>query len=426
MASNVKNSNLIVGLDIGTSKVVCIVGKYNESNDLEIVALGSYPSSGLKRGIVVNIDATTDAIKKAVDQAQSMIEEKIKNVFVGIAGNHVKSLNSHGTHGIKDNEVSNWDLEKVNESAQAMAIPSDQRVLHVIPQKYVIDGQEVSLDPLGMSGVRLESKVHLVTCAESAMKNIEKCVRNCGLTVERFVLEQLASSYSILSEDEKDLGVCLVDIGGGTTDIAIFKSGAIQFTGVLPIAGDQVTSDIAQALRTPTPQAEEIKQKHGCALSQFTRKDETIEVQGVGGRPPVDLSRAALADIIQPRYTEFFDLVKAEITRNDYQEKITAGIVLTGGTSKMEGVVELAESVFQTTVRLGVPSSFKGMETILQNPIYATSIGLIDYGFKQMNEEMLSEQNQGFLSKLLRVVKSEYWLYPSIDLEFAFLGFYIM
>ena len=239
MASNVKNSNLIVGLDIGTSKVVCIVGKYNESNDLEIVALGSYPSSGLKRGIVVNIDATTDAIKKAVDQAQSMIEEKIKNVFVGIAGNHVKSLNSHGTHGIKDNEVSNWDLEKVNESAQAMAIPSDQRVLHVIPQKYVIDGQEVSLDPLGMSGVRLESKVHLVTCAESAMKNIEKCVRNCGLNVERFVLEQLASSYSILSEDEKDLGVCLVDIGGGTTDIAIFKSGAIQFTGVLPIAGDQ-------------------------------------------------------------------------------------------------------------------------------------------------------------------------------------------
>ena len=240
MASNVKNSNLIVGLDIGTSKVVCIVGKYNETNDLEIVALGSYPSSGLKRGIVVNIDATTDAIKKAVDQAQSMIEEKIKNVFVGIAGNHVKSLNSHGTHGIKDNEVSSWDLEKVNESAQAMAIPSDQRVLHVIPQKYVIDGQEVSLDPLGMSGVRLESKVHLVTCAESAMKNIEKCVRNCGLTVERFVLEQLASSYSILSEDEKDLGVCLVDIGGGTTDIAIFKSGAIQFTGVLPIAGDQV------------------------------------------------------------------------------------------------------------------------------------------------------------------------------------------
>ncbi len=243
MASNVKNSNLIVGLDIGTSKVVCIVGKYNESNHLEIVALGSYPSSGLKRGIVVNIDATTDAIKKAVDQAQSMIDEKIKNVFVGIAGNHVKSLNSHGTHGIKDN-------------------------------------------------------------AESAMKNIEKCVRNCGLTVERFVLEQLASSYSILSEDEKDLGVCLVDIGGGTTDIAIFKSGAIQFTGVLPIAGDQVTSDIAQALRTPTPQAEEIKQKHGCALSQFTRKDETIEVQGVGGRPPVDLSRAALSDIIQPRYTE--------------------------------------------------------------------------------------------------------------------------
>ena len=397
-----KNSNMIVGLDIGTSKVVCIVGKYNDANKLEIVALGAYPSSGLKKGVVVNIDATTDAISKAVEQAQSMIEEKIKSVFVGIAGNHIKSLNSQGAVGIKD-------IDRVIDSAQAVSIPSDQRVLHVLPQEFVIDGQEVSLDPLGMSGVRLEAKVHLVTCANSAIKNIEKCIKNCGLGVDGFVLEQLASSHSILSDDEKDLGVCLVDIGGGTTDIAIFNSGSIVFTGVIPIAGDQVTSDIAQALRTPTPQAEDIKQKHGCAVTEFTKEDETVEVLGVGGRPPRELSRSSLADIIQPRYSELFDLIKAEITRNGFEDKISAGIVFTGGTSKMEGVVELAESIFQTSVRLGIPSKFHGMETILQNPIYSTSIGLIEHGHKQLNNEMLAEQNQGFFSKLLKIVKSEYW-----------------
>ena len=232
--------------------------------------------------MVVNIDATTDAIKKAVEQAQSMIEDKIRSVYVGIAGSHIKSLNSQGAVGIKDKEVSSYDIDRVIDSAQAVSIPSDQNVLHVLPQEYVIDGQEVSLDPLGMAGVRLEAKVHLVTCANSAVKNIEKCIKNCGLSVNGFVLEQLASSHAILSEDEKDLGVCLVDIGGGTTDIAIFNSGSIVFTGVIPIAGDQVTSDIAQALRTPTPQAEEIKQKHGCAVAEFTKDDESIEVPGVG------------------------------------------------------------------------------------------------------------------------------------------------
>ena len=278
MANNVKNCNIVVGLDIGTSKVVCIVGKYNEHEKLEIIALGAYPSSGLKKGVVVNIDATTDAIKKAVEQAQSMIEEKIKSVYVGIAGSHIKSLNSQGAVGIKDKEVTPYDIDRVIDSAQAVSIPSDQNVLHVLPQEYVIDNQEVSLDPLGMAGVRLEAKVHLVTCANSAVKNIEKCIKNCGLSVDGFVLEQLASSHSILSEDEKELGVCLVDIGGGTTDIAIFNSGSIVFTGVIPIAGDQVTSDIAQALRTPTPQAEEIKQKHGCSVTEFTKDDESIEV----------------------------------------------------------------------------------------------------------------------------------------------------
>ena len=291
--------------------------------------MGSYPSSGLKKGVVVNIDATTDAIKKAVEQAQSMVEEKIKSVYVGIAGNHIKSLNSQGAVGIKDKEVTPYDIDRVIDSAQAVSIPSDQNVLHVLPQEYVIDNQEVSLDPLGMAGVRLEAKVHLVTCANSAIKNIEKCIQNCGLSVDGFVLEQLASSHSILSEDEKELGVCLVDIGGGTTDIAIFNSGSIVFTGVIPIAGDQVTSDIAQALRTPTPQAEEIKQKHGCAVAEFTKDDESIEVAGVGGRPTRELSRSSLADIVQPRYTELFELVRAEITRNGFEDKISAGIVFT-------------------------------------------------------------------------------------------------
>jgi len=408
MANKSRNSNMIVGLDIGTSKVVCIVGKYDDEKKLEIIALGAYPSSGLKKGVVVNIDATTDAISKAVDQAQSMIEEKIKSVYVGIAGKHIKSLNSHGTEAIKNNEVSAYDIDRVIESAQAVAIPSDQNLLHVIPQSFIIDGQEVSLDPLGMSGTRLETKVHLVTCANSAVKNIEKCIKNCGLKVDGFVLEQFASSHSILSDDEKELGVCLVDIGGGTTDIAIFNSGSIVHTGVIPYAGDNVTKDIAEALRTPTPQAEDIKQKFGCAVTEFTKDNEKFEVLAVGGRSPRECSRSALADIIQQRYSELFDLIKVEISRNGFEEHISAGIVLTGGTSKMEGVVQLAESIFQTSVRLGIPSNFKGMETILQNPIYSTSIGLIEHGYKQLNHQMLSEQNQSFFSKLLRIVKSEY------------------
>ena len=408
MVSNNKNSNIVVGLDIGTSKVVCIVGKHDEYGNLEVISLGSYPSSGLKKGVVVNIDATTDAIQKAVDQAQSMIEEKIKSVYVGIAGNHIKSLNSQGAVGIKDKEVTNYDIDRVIDSAQAVSIPSDQKVLHVLPQEFVIDDQEVSLDPLGMSGVRLEAKVHLVTCSNSAIMNIEKCIKNCGLSVKGYVLEQLASSHSILSDDEKDLGVCLVDIGGGTTDIAIFNSGSIVFTGVIPIAGDQVTSDIAQALRTPTPQAEDIKQRHGCCVSEFTKDDEAIEVLGVGGRPPRELSRRSLAEIIEPRYVELFELVKAEIARNGFEDQISAGIVFTGGTSKMEGVVELAESIFQTTIRLGIPNDFSGMESVLQNPIYATSIGLVEHGYKQLNEDIIAENNENFFSKLFKIVKNEY------------------
>ncbi|MAC67801.1 MAG: cell division protein FtsA [Gammaproteobacteria bacterium] len=405
---NSKNSNIVVGLDIGTSKVVCIVGTRDENGQLEIISLGSYPSSGLKKGVVVNIEATTDAIKKAVEQAQSIQEDKIKSIYVGVAGSHIKSINSQGIVGIKDKEVKPFDIEKVIESASSVSIPSDQEVLHVLPQEYVIDDQDGIKEPLGMSGVRLEARVHLVTCSNSALRNIEKCVKNCGLSVDGFVLEQLASSYSILSDDEKDLGVCLVDIGGGTTDIAIFNAGSIVHTGVIPIAGDQVTSDIAQALRTPTPQAEEIKQKHGCSVAEFTNDDESIEVPGVGGRPPRELSRRSLAEIIEPRYVELFELIKAEISRNGFDDKIPAGIVFTGGTSKIEGVVELAESIFQTSVRLGVPNNFVGMERVLQNPIYSTSIGLVEHGHNQLTSDLVAESNQTLWSKLLKIVKSEY------------------
>ena len=405
---NKKENDYVVALDIGTSKVVCLIGQLTDSHAVEIVALGSYPSSGLKKGVVVNIDATTDAIQKSMDQAKNSFDGKLKNVYVGIAGNHIKSLNSHGIVGIKDKEVTPFDIDRVIEAAQAVAIPSDQKVLHVLPQEFVIDDQDSIREPLGMSGVRLESHVHLVTCANNAIQNIEKCVKRCGITLDGFVLEQLASSYSVLSEDEKELGVCIVDIGGGTTDIAIFNSGSISFTGVIPIAGDQVTSDIAVALRTPTPQAEELKQKYGCAVAEFTTESETIEVAGVGGRAPRELSRKALAEIVEPRYVELFELVKAEIQRNGFDGKIPAGIVLTGGTSKMEGVVELAESIFQTSVRIGVPENFKGMESVLKNPIYATSLGLLGYGFDQLKQGIALEQNRSLFDKAFGWLKSAY------------------
>ncbi len=405
---NKKENDYVVALDIGTSKVVCLIGQLTDSHAVEIVALGSYPSSGLKKGVVVNIDATTDAIQKSMDQAKNSFDGKLKNVYVGIAGNHIKSLNSHGIVGIKDKEVTPFDIDRVIEAAQAVAIPSDQKVLHVLPQEFVIDDQDSIREPLGMSGVRLESHVHLVTCANNAIQNIEKCVKRCGITLDGFVLEQLASSYSVLSEDEKELGVCIVDIGGGTTDIAIFNSGSISFTGVIPIAGDQVTSDIAVALRTPTPQAEELKQKYGCAVAEFTTESETIEVAGVGGRAPRELSRKALAEIVEPRYVELFELVKAEIQRNGFDGKIPAGIVLTGGTSKMEGVVELPESIFQTSVRIGVPENFKGMESVLKNPIYATSLGLLGYGFDQLKQGIALEQNRSFFDKAFGWLKSNY------------------
>ncbi len=375
-----EDRKLIVGLDIGTSKVVTVVGELAGENSLEIIGIGSNQSRGLKRGVVVNIESTVQSIQRAVEEAELMAGCEIHTVFAGIAGSHVRSLNSHGIVAIRDKEVSSSDVERVIDAARAVAIPANQRVLHVLPQEFLIDSQEGIREPIGMSGIRLEAKVHLVTGAVSAAQNIVKCVQRCGLEVEKVVLEQLASSYSVLTEDEKELGICLVDTGGGTTDIAVFLGGAIQHTAVIPIAGDQVTNDIAVSLRTPTQYAEEIKIKYACALSQLANPDETIEVPSVGDRPPRRLARQTLAEVVEPRYEELFSLVHDELRRSGFEELIAAGIVLTGGSSKMEGAVELAEEIFHVPVRLGVPQYVEGLADVVRNPIHATAVGLLLYG----------------------------------------------
>ena len=379
------DKNLIVGLDIGTSKVVAIVGEINDDGGIEVVGIGSHPSRGLKRGVVVNIESTVHSIQRAVEEAELMAGCDIHSVYTGIAGSHIRSLNSHGIVGVRDKEVSAGDVDRVIDAARAVAIPADQKILHILPQEFLIDNQGGIREPVGMSGVRLEAKVHMVTGAESAAQNIVKCVQRCGLEVDDIVLEQLASSYSVLTDDEKELGSCIVDIGGGTTDIAVFLGGAIQHTSVIPIAGDQVTNDIAVSMRTPTQYAEEIKIKYACALSQLANPDETIEVPSVGERPPRRLARQTLAEIVEPRYEELFGLIRDELRRSGFEELIAAGIVITGGSAKMEGAVELAEEVFHMPVRLGSPQYVEGLMDVVRNPIYATGVGLLLYGFESMS-----------------------------------------
>ena len=377
---------LVVGLDIGTSKVVAIVGEVGVGGDIEIVGLGSNPSRGLKRGVVVNIESTVQSIQRAVEEAELMAGCQIHSVYAGIAGSHIRSLNSHGIVAIKDKEVGTGDVDRVIDAARAVAIPADQKILHVLPQEFIIDNQEGIREPVGMSGVRLEAKVHLVTGAVSAAQNIIKCVRRCGLEVDDIILEQLASSYSVLTEDEKELGVCLVDIGGGTTDIAVFTDGAIRHTSVIPIAGDQVTNDIAVALRTPTQHAEEIKVKYACALTQLASAEESIEVPSVGERPPRRLARQTLAEVVEPRYEELLSLVQAELRRSGFEDLVAAGVVLTGGSAKMEGLQELAEEVFHVPVRIGRPQNVSGLPQIVSNPIYATGVGLLLFGMQHTRE----------------------------------------
>ncbi|NVJ60791.1 MAG: cell division protein FtsA [Gammaproteobacteria bacterium] len=398
--------NLIVGLDIGTSKVVAIVGEVNASDSIDIIGIGSHPSRGMKKGVVVNIESTVQSIQRAVEEAELMAGCQIHSVFTGIAGSHIKSLNSHGIVAIRDQEVNSMDVDRVIDAAKAVAIPADQKILHVLPQEFVIDNQEGIREPIGMSGVRLEAKVHMVTGAVSAAQNIVKCVRRCGLETDDIILEQLASSYSVLTEDEKELGVCLVDIGGGTTDIAIFTEGAIRHTAVIPIAGDQVTNDIAVALRTPTQHAEDIKIKYACALRQLTSLEDTIEVPGVGERAPRRLSRQTLAEVVEPRYEELFTLIQAELRRSGFEEIIPAGIVLTGGSSKMEGLIELAEEVFHMPVRLGMPQFVKGLSDVVRNPIYATGVGLLLYGHQQTKDSHYSPKRTSSINSIFERMKN--------------------
>jgi cell division protein FtsA len=401
-----EDKNLIVGLDIGTSKIVAIVAELQPEGGLKVIGLGQHTSRGLKKGVVINIDSTVQAIQRALEEAELMADCKISNVFTGIAGSHIKSLNSHGMVKIKDAEVTQTDVDRVIETARAIALPSDQQILHILTQEFIIDNQEDVREPISMSGMKLEVKVHIVTGAVSAAQNIVKCIKRCGLEVSDLILQPLASSMAVLTEDEKELGVCLVDIGGGTTDIAVFKQGAIRHTAVVPIAGDQITNDVAVAFRTPTQSAEEIKIKHGCALRQLAEPREVVEVPGVDGREPRQLSVQTLAEVIEPRVVELYEFVLGELRRSGMEEMIASGIVITGGSSMMRGMVELGEEIFHMPVRLGMPRYVGGLSEVVSNPRYATGVGLVLMGKQQVERHIQGQMESNSFGRVFDKMKS--------------------
>ena len=401
-----EDKNLIVGLDIGTSKIVAIVAELQPEGSLKVIGLGQHASRGLKKGVVINIDSTVQAIQRALEEAELMADCKISSVFTGIAGSHIKSLNSHGMVKIKDAEVTQTDVDRVIETARAIALPSDQQILHILTQEFIIDGQEDVREPISMSGMKLEVKVHIVTGAVSAAQNIVKCIKRCGLEVSDLILQPLASSVSVLTEDEKELGVCLVDIGGGTTDIAVFKQGAIRHTAVVPIAGDQITNDVAVAFRTPTQSAEDIKTKYGCALRPLADPREVVEVPGVDGRDARQLSLQTLAEVIEPRVVELYEFVLGELRRSGMEEMIASGIVITGGASMMRGMVELGEEIFHMPVRLGMPRYVGGLSEVVSNPRYATGVGLVLMGKQQVERQIQGNMESGSFGRVLDKMKS--------------------
>ncbi|HET6264091.1 MAG TPA: cell division protein FtsA [Usitatibacter sp.] len=389
--------NLLVALDIGTSKIVTIVAEITPEDTLNLIGMGSHPSRGLKKGVVVNIESTVNAIQRSLEEAELMADAKIREVITGIAGSHIKSFNSHGMVAIKDKEVSQYDIDRVIETARAVNIPMEQQVLHILEQEFIIDGQGGVRQPAGMSGMRLEVKVHIVTGAVSAAQNIMKCVRRCGLEVKDLMLQPLASADAVLLDDERDLGVCLVDVGGGTTDIAVFTDGAIKHTSVIPIAGDQITNDIAMALRTPTKDAEELKVAHGVALRQLASSTEMIEVPGVGDRGPRELSRQTLAEVIEPRVEELYSLIQRELRSSGLEELLSSGIVITGGSSLMKGMVELGEEVFHMPVRVGLPHYSGALSEVVRSPRYSTAMGLLMAGLDQVKRDRHARmQGAGF------------------------------
>ncbi|NOR50385.1 MAG: cell division protein FtsA [Desulfuromonadales bacterium] len=401
---NSKRENLVVGLDIGTTKICAIVGAMTEEG-LDVVGIGTSPSRGMRKGVVINIESTVTAIRKALQEAELMAGCEIKSVFAGIAGGHIKGINSQGVIAIKNREVTNEDVRRVIDAAKALAIPMDREVIHILPQEFIIDDQDGIKEPLGMSGVRLEARVHIVTGAVASAQNIIKSCNKAGVDVGAIVLEQLASSEAVLTPDEKDLGVAIVDIGGGTTDIAIFVDGAIKHTSVLSLGGNHLTNDIAVGLRTPSAEAEKIKQISGCCLSSMVGKDETIEVPSVGGREPRILSRQLLAEILEPRVEEIFTLVNREIVKSGYEDLIASGVVLTGGSAILPGMPELAEQIFDLPVRRGKPIGIGGLTDVVNSPIYATGVGLVKYGSRNMQTRYFVIGQENLFDRVTRRMK---------------------
>jgi cell division protein FtsA len=375
-----KNDQVLVGLDIGTSKIACVVAESSPDGKLDVIGIGTHPSRGLRKGVVVNIESTVESIRLAVEEAELMSGVDIQSVFTGIAGSHIRGYNSHGVVASKGSEVMREDVERVIDAAKAMNIPADQKILHILPQEYIIDNQDGIREPVGMSGVRLEAKVHIVTGAVSSAQNIIKCCNRCDLDVSDMVLEQIASSEAVLMQDEKDIGVVLVDMGGGTTDIAVFLNGAIRHTAVIPIGGDHLTNDLVIGLRTSAREADQLKKKYGACVTSLVSPEDQIEIPSVGGRAPRPMPRQVMAQILEPRVEEIFEMIKNELQRSGYQELVAAGIVLTGGSSLLDGMIELAEDIFDMPVRLGRPQGIGGLADVVSSPIYATGVGLILYG----------------------------------------------
>lgn len=373
----------LVGIDIGTTKICAIVGQITETG-VDIIGLGTRPSTGLRKGAVINIDSTVEGIQKAIEEAELMAGCEITNAFIGVAGNHVRSFNSSGVVSVKGKEIDVHDVERVIDAAKAIAIPADRQVIHLVPQDFIIDGQDGIKDPVGMNGVRLEGKIHIITASISSTQNLVKCANRAGIHVQELVLEQIASAEAVLSDDEKELGVALVDIGGGTCDICIFVGGALMHTGVINIGGNHITNDIAVGLRTPQLEAERLKIRHGCCMKELLAPEETIEVPGVGGRQPRIVARRLLAEIIEPRAEEMFALIRAEIEKTGYMNLIGSGVVITGGCSMLEGMPELAEMVFEMPVKRGYPVGMGGMRDIVNSPKFATGVGLLKYAANKL------------------------------------------
>ena len=399
-----KKTNVIVGLDLGTTKTCVIVGEITDQG-IDIIGIGSYPSEGLRKGVVVNIDSTVEAIKKAIDEAEHMSGCEISSVYAGIAGGHIKGQNSLGIVAVKGREVDEEDVQRAIEASKAIAIPTDREILHTLPQNFIVDDQDGIRDPVGMSGVRLEAKVHIVTGAVTSIQNIVKSVNRVGLEINEIILEQIASSEAVPSKDEKDLGVALIDIGGGTTDIAVFTDGSIKHTAVLPVGGNYLTSDIATGLRTPLADAEKIKIKYGCAFSALIAKEETIEVPSVGGREPREVSRQILGRIVAPRMEEILTLAYKEIVKSGYEDILAAGVVLTGGAALLEGITELAEQIFNMPVRRGRPTGIGGLNDMVKSPMYATGVGLVLYGSKHISKNAFIQGSGSLFANMFKKIK---------------------